>query len=83
VLPDRWPAARAITRNPELVGDLEEAAGQEDAFAETCARHTPPPARDLTRLRRFFNTGPQAGPVAEHLVDLGADQRTPEGGARG
>jgi KAP family P-loop domain len=83
VLPDQWPAARAITRNPELAGDLEEAAGQEDAFAEICARYTPPPARDLTRLRRFFNTGPQVGPVAEHLVYLGADLRTPEDGARG
>jgi hypothetical protein len=28
------------------------------------------------------NTGPQVGPVAEHLVYLGADLRTPEGGTR-
>lgn len=83
VLLDQWPtAARAITGNPELAGDLEEAAGHEDAFAKTCARYAPPLARHLTHLRRFFNTGPQVGPVAEHLVYLGADLRTPEGGAR-
>jgi KAP family P-loop domain len=39
-------------------------------------------ADSLTGLRQFFNTGPQVGPVAEHLVYLGADLRTPAGGAR-
>ncbi len=82
VLLDQWPtAARAITKNPEA-GDLEDAASQGDAFTEICARYTPPLARDLTGLCQFFNTGPQVGPVAEHLVYLGADLRTPADGAR-
>jgi KAP family P-loop domain len=74
VLLDQWPtAARAINRDPGLAGQLEDAAGQEDAFTKMCARYTPPLARDVEGLRQFFNTSPQVGAVAEHLVYLGAN----------
>ena len=74
ILLDQWPtAARAIMRNPGLAGELEGKADQEDAFATVCARYTPPLARDVAGLRRFFGTGPGIGAVAEHLVYLGAD----------
>jgi KAP family P-loop domain len=77
VLLDQWPAAaRAITRNPGLAGELEDAADQEDAFTKMCASYTPPLARDVEGLRQFFNTDPQVGAVAEHLVYLGADLPT-------
>jgi GNAT superfamily N-acetyltransferase len=74
VLLDQWPtAARVIIKNPGLATDLEDAAGQEDRFTEICAGYTPPLARDVAGLRKFFGTGPRVGPVAEHLVYLGAD----------
>jgi hypothetical protein len=74
VLLDQWPtAARAVTRNPGLAGKLEDAAGKEDAFTKICASYTPPLARDVAGLRQFFNTSPQVGAVAEHLVYLSAD----------
>jgi hypothetical protein len=77
VLLDQWPtAARVITRNPGLAGELEDAADQEDAFIKMCASYTPPLARDAAGLRQFFNTDPHVGAVAEHRVYLGADLPT-------
>ena len=78
VLLDQWPtAARAIVRNPRLAGALEHAAAREEAFTKICVSKTPPLARDVAGLRRFFNTNPQVGPTAEHLVYLGADIPAP------
>jgi KAP family P-loop domain len=77
VLLDQWPtAARAITRNHALAGELEGAAAQEDVFTKMCAPYTPPLASDVEGLRQFFNTDPHVGAVAEHLVYLGADLPT-------
>ena len=79
VLLDQWPtAARAITRNPALAWELEKLAAEpEDAFAVKCTACTPPLARDVPGLRKFFSTDPPIGEVAEHLVYLGANVRPP------
>ena len=74
VLLDQWPtAARAIIRSPGLARELEDAASQKDAFTKKCECHTPPLARDVEGLRRFFNTDPHIGAVTEFLVYLRAD----------
>jgi KAP-like P-loop domain-containing protein len=83
VLLDQWPtAARAITRNPGLAGELEKLAdepGDGDSFTRRCADSTPPLARNAAGLRRFFRTKPLIGEVAGHLVYLSADPRAQPG----
>ena len=75
VLLDRWPeAARAITKSPQLVQSLEEAAVQQDGFATLCSKYAPPLARDLAPLRDFFQADPKLAPAAYHLVYLDAEE---------
>jgi len=59
-----------------LAAELEKlAAGPKDAFTEKCASATPPLARDVAGLQRYFSAEPPIGAVAEHLVYLGANIR--------
>jgi hypothetical protein len=78
VLQDQWPRAmRAITKDPQLVGKLEDVADQRDAFTTKCMGFTPPLAPDIEKLRKVFSAEPQIRKVAEHLVYLGANLKPP------
>ena len=78
VLLDRWPeAGRAITKNPQLVRSLEDAAVQQDDFTSLCTEYAPPLASDLAPLRDFFQTDPKLAPAAYHLVYLDAELEPP------
>jgi KAP family P-loop domain len=74
VLLDRWPeAGKAIVRNPDLAGKLEDAAGKADRFRALCAKYTPPLATDLNSLRKFFQTEHKLATAARYLAYLDAD----------
>jgi hypothetical protein len=78
VLLDRWPeAGRAIIKNPQLAQSLEDAAEQEEAFANLCSAYTPPLASDLESLRAFFQSDPRLAAAAYYLVYLDANVEFP------
>jgi len=74
VLLDRWPeAGKAIVKNPDLAGKLEDAAGRADRFRSLCAKYTPPLATDLNSLRKFFQTEHKLASAALYLAYLDAN----------